>query len=213
MPMRFDSGLQLPIRTHVRRAILSQLGQLATPIAFVEAIEPIGFPVEGPHDELGIDLLWSVARNRSPAIFVWVGDIADEAAGAPNRTRGKLDIDLFFLSTHRNDLVDGRSEADVAATASERADPGLDTMLELAWQLLANFEIGQRASPLLRIAEKHLISDLERTIWRQQWRTLVTMTVNPNRDITDLLQQLNTTLHPVGDEPDELNITEETDVG
>jgi hypothetical protein len=86
-------------------------------------------------------------------------------------------------------------------------------MLEAAWQLLLNLDLGKRATPLVRLAENHLISDEQQTVWRQHWQTMITLDVNLNRNVTQLLQLMVTTLKPTGDEPDALHMVEDSPVG
>lgn len=215
MPRTYDSGLTAPIRTMVRNAVVTMLAPLkiGQTGGFLEAVIPIGFSVDRADDH-SIDLLWQELRGRSPAIAVATVEMRFEPGGAPDRSRGRLSVDLYALSSHRRSVTEGRTDSDAAAIADLTADPGIDVTLELAWQLLfnADLQIGSRANPMTLLRETEIICDDEKTIWQQQWECIVTRDVNKNRDITQLLKNFHTTLKPVGDEPAARHIVEDTTV-
>lgn len=213
MSRTYDSGLAGPVRTVVRDAVVSMLAPLGVGAGgFIEAIVPIGFSVDKSND-LGIDLLWQELRGKAPAIAVAALDMVFEPAGAPDRSRGTLIVDVYFLSSHRRGVTEGRIEGDTTAAADLTADPGIDVALELAWQLLFNADLGlgSRVNPMKLRRESEVIADDDKTIWQQTWECIVTRDVNKNRDITQLLTQFMTTLKPVGDEPAALNLVVESD--
>lgn len=217
----FDSGLQRPTRTLVRQAVLAKLQPLLKPTGFCSAIIEVGFPIVNAHDDLGIDLLEKELINRTPAIAVATCDCHDSPAGAPDRSLGKLEVELYFFSTHRRGTTQGRTTGDAVAAARDNADPGLDVMMQLAWQLLfdapmvlddARPRSQQRAQPMKRSSEQHVITTEQHTIWKQTWSTQVTYDANLYRDVTQKLIEAYTTSHQAND-PAPAEILTITEVG
>ena len=89
--MAYDSGLPSPMRTLVRNAVIPKLQPLTRAGGgWLEAVIPIGFSIRGPHDELGIDLLWNELGGRTPAIAVATTSLKPDDGGAPDTSRGHL---------------------------------------------------------------------------------------------------------------------------
>lgn len=214
MTWAYDSGLPSPIRTLVRNAVIVRLAPLTVAGGGWLKVIPIGFTVKGPHDELGIDLLWNELNGRTPAIAVACTKCVDDEAGAADRTTGTQQIDLYFVSSHRRGLTEGRTSGDAAAAASNATDPGLDAALELAWMFLLDVDLGLGTGVrgLRRREEDELIADNEKTIWYQTWQVWISRDVNKLRASVLALTQLHTTLKPVGDEPAPRHIVVDTDV-
>jgi hypothetical protein len=120
-----------------------------------------------------IDLLWEELGGRTPAIAVAVLDEDFESAGAHDRSRGTLDVELYFVSSHRRELTEGRTVMDAGAAASNARDPGFDAALELAWQFLfaADLGLGTQVQPLKLRREHLVIANNELSLWRQHWTT------------------------------------------
>lgn len=222
MTWAFDSGLPKPIRTLVRNAVLAKLAPLAKPTGFLEALVPLGYDIAGPHDDHNIDMLVEELHGRSPAIAVALCDCHDSPAGAPGFSKGALVVELYFVSSHLRDMTDGRVAGDPVAAASDAADPGLEVIMQLAWQLLFNapmvlddtkVDSKQRAQPLIRVSETPIGSMKDFTLWKQKYTTQITLDVNLYRDVIQQLLSAHTTLIPTGDEPESLHMAEDTDVG
>lgn len=219
MTWAYDNGLASPIRTLLRDAIVAKLQPLKKPVGFLEAVIPIGFYIHGPTDDLGIDLLEDELRGRAPAIAIALGDGKDEPAGDIDRSLSTVDIELYFVTDHKRGLTHGRVVGDVSAAAADTNDPGLDAMLELAWQLLFKSDLGigtapkRRVQPLWRVGEGQLIADKDKTIWHQHWATKLTYDVNLQRATTQKLIGMTATLQPsAGDQPSSLNLVVSTDL-
>src|SRR4051812_8238719 len=117
MTWAFDSGLRSPMRTLVRIAVIAKLQPLTRAGGgWLEAVIPIGF--SGPHDELGIDLLWQELGGRAPAIAVATPSLKPDDGGAPDTSRGQLTFELSLVSSHRRGLTNGRTAGDVAAATN-----------------------------------------------------------------------------------------------
>jgi hypothetical protein len=204
MTWTYDSGLPSPMRTLVRNAVIAKLQPLTRAGGgWLEAVIPIGFSIKGPHDELGIDLLWSELGGRAPAIAVATTSLKPDDGGAPDTSRGHLTFELYLVSSHRRGLTDGRTPGDAAAAASNAADPGLDAALELAWMYLLGVDLGigpQVADPRF-VEEDEIVADNDKTIWQQTWRVWLTRDVDQLRASLQKLTGLRTTLSPGGDEP------------
>jgi len=208
----YDSGLAGPIRTLVRNAVVAKLAPLGVAHSgFLEAIVPIGFEVRG-HDDHSIDLLWNELNGKIPAVGVAALGMAFHASGAPDRSRAELAVEVYVVSSHRRGVTEGRTSSDAAA-ADLTQDPGIDVTLELIWQLLFNADlgIGARANPMKLTREVEIIADNDRTIWAQHWECLVTRDVNKNRDVTQLLTQMVSTLSQSRLDPDPVPLIVESD--
>lgn len=213
MTWTFDSGLLVPIRTTVQTAVVAKLAPLLQPVGFLETVIGIGFPIKGSNDLEGMDMLWSELGGRTPAIAVFVGDCKDEPAGAPGRSVGRMDVEVYYCSGHRRGKTEGRATTDAAGAASNRNDPGLHAALELGWMFLFNAVLApKRVQPLVRHTEEHLITSSEASLWVQRYTTQVTLDVNTNRGIVQQLTQLHTTLRAQnsGDEPATKHIVEDS---
>ena len=118
------------------------------------------------------------------------------------------------MSSHRRGLTDGRTAGDVAAAASNAADPGLDAALELAWMYLLGVDLGvgsEVADPRF-VEEDEIIADTDKTIWQQTWRVWLTRDVDQLRASVQKLTGLRTTLKPTGDEPAARHIVGDSNV-
>jgi hypothetical protein len=211
----YDSGLQSPILTLIETAVVAKLAPLTVAGGgWLPAVIPIGFVIDGKHDEYGIDLLWSELNGRTPAIAVVAGKCQCDPTGAPESSRWRQQIDLYFVSHHRRGLTEGRITGDVAAAASKAADPGLHAALELAWMFLLDADLGLGSSvQSLRLLEQdQLVADHEKSIWQQTWQVLIGRDVNKLRASVQKLTQLAATLKPVSDEPAPRHIVLTTDV-
>lgn len=217
MSWAYDNGLNTPLRTAVRGAIVTLLQPLKRPIGFLDALIPIGFYIHGPTDDIGIEMLEDALKGRSPAIAVALCDGKDEPAGDLQRSLQTVDIELYFVTDHQRGLTEGRVVGDVSAAASDNADPGLDAMLELAWQLLFKADLGigtapkRRVQPLWRIGEGQIIAAKDKTIWHQHWATKLTCDVNLQRGITQRLIGMTATLLPDG-QPSQVGLQISTDL-
>jgi hypothetical protein len=210
----FDSGLGAPIRTLVRNAVLNLLSGLVAPAGFFEALIPIGFYIEGPNDDHGIDLLMNELRGKANGVAVACGEMALSPAGGPERSRGEIDIEIYVYSTHRTGMTIGRTSGDAAAGASVAADQGLDAATELVWQALFNtpLGIGKHVQTPIQRRERQIIANNEMTIWHQQWQVTVTRDVNHQRAVVQKVVDAKTTQHLQGTEASP-NIVEITTVG
>ena len=204
MTWSYDSKLPSPVRTLIRNAVIAKLAPLTVAGGgWLEAVIPIGFSIKGPHDEVAIDNLWNELNGRTPAIAVATTKLTTEDGGAPDQSIATLLVELYFLSSHRRGLTEGRTEGDVAATASNRNDPGLDAALELAWMYLlgVNLGLGTGVKDPRFVEEDEIISEDDKTIWQQTWRVKLSRNVNQLRASVQKLTGITTTLRPTGDEP------------
>jgi hypothetical protein len=211
----FDSGLSGPMRTVVRNAFIARLAPMTVAGGgWLSRIVPIGYTIKDRNDDLGIDNLYATLNGQTPAIAVATAKLVDDPAGAADRDRGRLTVDLYFMSQHRRDLTEGRTSPDAASTASRAADPGLDAALELAWMYLLGGDLGvgpQIGLPRF-LEEDEIIADNDKTIWYQTWQVIVTRDANQLRNAVTKLTQMHATLKPTGDEPAPLHTVVDTDV-
>lgn len=212
--LSYDSKLQAPLRTLVRNAVVALLVGVKSPTGFFEAVVPIGFVIDGPNDDLGIDLLMTELRGRNTAACVAIGDMVFSPAGGPERSRGELDIEIYIYNTHRSGLTEGRTAGDTSAGVDPSANQGLDAATEIVWQALFNTDlgIGKHVQTPIQKRERQIIANNDMTIWHQQWQVTVTRDVNHQRAITQKLQNAQTTQHLQGTQASP-NIVEITTVG
>jgi len=189
----FDSKLPKPVRTLIENAIIAKLARYTVPSGgWLEALISIGFSIKGPNDDLGIDNLWQELNGRTPAVAVTTTKLSGSDGGAQGLSDGHLTVELYFVSSHRRGLTDGRTASDIASDISDANDPGLHAALELVWmQLLgADLGIGPQVADLRFLEEDEIISDNEKTIWQQTWRVRVDRDVNLLRDSVQKLTGL-----------------------
>lgn len=214
----FDSGLSdaqrsliaAAITTKLRPLLLSTLGGAAN--GFLELIATVGFTIDGKHDDYGLDLLMEQISAKAPSIAISPGAMVLAQAGGPGKSRGDLTIDLYFVSTHNRDLTEGRITSDAATAIADTADPGIFATVELAWALLFDVDLGVDHVQQLKLhREEELISDAQKTIWKQEWRVSVTRDANMYRGLVQQLLGINTTLVQTGLDPDPIPVFVNTD--
>jgi hypothetical protein len=203
MARTFDSGLSLPIRTHVRNGIISKLAPLLKSAGnFASGIEGLPFILHGSDiDETIVKMVLDLFNGRSPMYGVALGDCKVRAAGAPGFKRGILEVEVSGFCNHQLHLMLGRMAPDVKANAFNTADPGIEVMMELAQQLLTDQTLGAplngKAKELVLQEEVELISMREMTMWALQYTIDVEIRANDKRDITERIESIYT-VHRIG---------------
>lgn len=132
----FDTGAPLPQRTLCRRGAVALLSQLKRPTGYLHDVKGFGAIVRTYTDENGIEFLQK-ALAVTPSIGVQLATRQFETLAIGGRQAiSDLQLVLYFATQHGRDGVIGRHEADSIAEIDDLADPGLDTMMEHAIELM-----------------------------------------------------------------------------
>lgn len=202
----FDTGIALAQRTKLRRSVLDLLAPLGRASGgYLHAIEPWGGVIRGYQDELGIGLMHEALVGRSPAVLVALGDRlpTDKHLGG-FASRCSVELLVYFYSSSLRGDLEGRVEIDAVGLADNRADPGLDVMLEHVEELL----VGQRpgTTPTIKNivfrGEEEVRTEADFSLWLQRYTVAVDRAINPNRGITEMLTEFRTAVR-TSDMPDD----------
>ncbi len=155
-------------------------------------------PYNGQVDqEDGPDDLIRAFRGKYPGILVGPGGSSFDAESVA-RTRFKrvVSVDLYFASNHMR-TRESRHRGDVVAGQDDTADPGIYTIIEDVFSLIAGNDLQlDCVGPLGPIREDLLIQEKTLTVWRVSYETDTDAHVKP-RDFGD--QALTATLVKVSD--------------
>lgn len=194
MAHAFDTGLALPQRTLIRRGAVQLLsGLLRANGGYLAAVIRWGGVVRGYTDERGIELLTEALNGRAPAIAIALGDYDTSPAGMGGfNFKGPMELTAYHYASSLRDETDGRTEIDAVGLASNLADPGLDVMLEHARELLVGQRCGASATikQIVPTREEELVTENGFTLWAQRYSVTVSSTINPNRGVTQILDEI-----------------------
>jgi hypothetical protein len=195
MTRTYDTGLTTPISTAVRNAFVAKLQPLALgqPKGYAYIL-PIGFVVEDG-DTDALDLFISEVQRATPVIAVAIGTSSSAEAGNSKRNIAEFEVHVYFYSPHRGGSTLGRMIPNAAAIANDVIDPGVDASIELAWMLLQNVElhVAQVHKPRHQRNEQVEVTDAH-TIWRSRFIVPYQADVNHDRNVTQLLDRIVSTL-------------------
>jgi phage gp37-like protein len=194
----FDTGLAKPQRTRIREEIASALAGLLytptpTPAGYLRAIVQFAGTVKGANDADGIAMLYDVLQGRAPAVAISIGRKQYENAGATREAdqwRATYSIDIYVASNQTRSR-ESRLSGDVASAASTVADPGVEVILEHVEELLSGRSLG--VSTVYRLApvtEDEVVHTNDMTIWSQSYQLRTQRDVNPYRDVTTMLAEV-----------------------
>jgi hypothetical protein len=213
MSRTYDTGLTSPQRTLIQNKIIELLQPLklltlggTDAKGVCQAIVPLAFRVRA-EDIDTISLLETKLGSKSPAIAVAVLDLDGEQAGGVGRATAELAVELYFLTSHRRDVTEGRATGDAISTADDTADPGIYALLELAWMYLFDSPLGIPTVHEMKLRhEREVITTERQTLWRQTWHVMVGRDKNMYRGLVQQLTRAVTTLNPTDDTPPSKNI-------
>lgn len=191
----YDTGLSVPQRTAIRDAVIAALAPLAkaaTPPRYLRAIVTIARPYRGEGDEAGKDLIVAELLGCAPALAIAIGrGTYDDAGVGATELSGELELAVFAISQHERSVTEGRLYGDAIASGDATADPGIWTMLEHARERVAgaDLQIAGVAAPRL-FEEDEVLTAANATVWQQRYRIAISADVNPARDTTQQLLDL-----------------------
>jgi hypothetical protein len=196
----FDTGLQLPQRTTIRRGAIALLsGLLRANGGYLGCVVPFGAVVRS-HTDIeglgnGLDALEKATLGRTPAVAVALGERMSKPAGiGAHGHQSELELLVYFVNDNKRDAVDGRHEIDPVAAASDIADPGLDVMMEHVEELLVGQKCGVGATikHVRPDREDELLSRPELTVWLQTYKLTLTRSIDKYRTVEQLLESIRT---------------------
>lgn len=200
MAHAYDTGLAAPQRTLIQDGVVTLLAGLkrtAVPVAgYLQAVVPWGGVVRTWTDVDGVAMLGEELQGQAPAIAVAVGDLASVPAGTGGfGFKEELELLLYFVSNHARSITRGRAKIDTTGAADVTKDPGLHVMMAHAKELVVGQRCGLSPStPSIKQIrpdrEEELLTRPDLTIWLQTYKITTTLTINPNRGVTQLLESL-----------------------
>lgn len=205
MPHAFDTGLAAPIRTLLLDGVTTLLGGLKRANGgYLANVIPYAGVVRSYLDGPGIEELYNALSGQAPSIAVTVGDTQSKPQGASEfKATEETELLLYFVSNNMRSLTLGRASIDAAGAASNLADPGLNVMLAHAKELV----IGQRAGithdavkTIRPDREEELTTRHDLSIWMQTFRITTSLSINPNRGVTQILDSLRVRVTQENDE-------------
>jgi hypothetical protein len=198
----FDSGLYVPQRFAIRRALVERLGSTPTgngkPLlksagGYLVKIGVLPRPLRGASDD-ELALVWIALQGSTPSLCVALGDMTDfESIDGNEGYFARLEIGVYSLSRNLRSFVDGRMSPDVVSAGDPTADPGIETMMEHVREILCGQEIDLIGVHELRPrSEGEVCTDGEGTLWEQRFSALVETSVNPQRTNSNLVTEIET---------------------
>lgn len=198
MPHSFDTVLAAPQRTLLVSGTVTLLAGLKRPAGYLASVTEWGGVIRSYADDEGIDQLFEALLGQTPAVAISLGDRVNKAAGIGGyKSTSELELLVYFLNTHSRNLYGGRQAADVVAAAANTNDPGLHVMLEHVEELL----VGQRCGDSASIKQVRLEREVEVrtrngfTLWCQHYAVTVDRQINEFRSVSQMLNDIRTTLH------------------
>lgn len=196
MAHAFDTGLAAPQRTLIQDGIVTLLAALLRPTGYLQAVIPFGGVVRTWTDADGVAMLAEELGGRKPSIAVAVGDLSSSPAGTGGfGFKEELEVLLYFVSDHARSITRGRTKIDTVGAGDVTKDPGLHVMMAHAKELVIGQRCGVSPShPSIKQVrpdrEEELLTKPDLTIWLQTFRVTTTLTINPHRGVTQLLESL-----------------------
>lgn len=217
----YDTGLAKPQRTMLRAAIAARLSPLLVANGgYLRAVMSLPRPLAGS-SEIELDWFRRAFQGQTPCIAIALGSKKHQPAGLEaTEVRGELEVAIYVASTNQRDLVAGRLEADISSTTDPKSDPGVDAMLEHVEELLlgqnfvlVNGAVSSTTSELKFESEEEVYTDGNLTVWGERATLLVERPINPDRLITQLMTEIQTTTSIEGADPANPIVTTDQTLG
>lgn len=193
MPLAFDTGLAKPQRTLIRDALIARLAPLKIAAGmYLASVVTIPRPIRGDGDDLGLSELEKAAQATAPAVAIAIGGAKPEG-GSLDGLEGFADVEIaiYVVSKHARDLNAGRLYGDAVSAASNTKDPGLFAMLEHVRERIHAQDLGVDGVEVPRWAGEDEVLTLEGvTIWEQRYTARAAVTINPDRDATTVMTEI-----------------------
>jgi hypothetical protein len=207
----FDSGLHRAQRSEIRDALIARISDAlmtSTASRYLRAVRPLPCPLRSDAPE-EIKFILDQLQGQAPAVLVALGRKTYDPKGmeipAVNY-RGDIELALYVVCASPRTLQDGRLAADVTASTSTTADPGAEVILEHLEELVLGQELNLKSVYELRpLYEDELITTGDLTIWEQRYVIGVDRMINPDRDVSDVLLDIeaqNNLVDVDADDPD-----------
>lgn len=197
----FDTKLPIPLKQAVIDGVLARLAPLTRANGgYVAALKHTAIAVKGAHDAENVGLLWDVIQGQTPAIAVSLGDMAFEPAGVGGfQYNASLDLHVYLLVNSLRSR-ETRQTGDVVSAASATADPGLFVVDEHVQQLLIGATLKLPYVKGIRPTRvEELDSENDLFLWQQVYTVPLARTIDPDRDVRQLLNEIHTYARIVND--------------
>lgn len=220
MTHEFDSGLTLPQRTIIRRAAVQILSPLKRANGgYLADVKRFGGVVRTYTDEPDIELLQK-ALGFTPAIGVALATrqfrnaaiqtgrgISDPRSRQQPQAISELQLLLYIASQHGRDGLSGRHEMDSVAEVDDKADPGIDVIMEHAIELMHGTYPTATVGTVKQIEisqEEELATLPAVTIWLQTYR-ITLQSYTGSKEFRTAEQLINSLHWRVTTDPNEPN--------
>jgi hypothetical protein len=209
MSLRFDTGLAIPMRTAVRNALVQALASLRIASGgYVAAISTIPRPIRGTvHDDIeGASDLAIALQGQAPAIVIALGPAKPHAVSMDGiDEQSVIDFSIYVCSKNQRNTVEGRLYGDSISAADDKADPGVFAMLEHVRERIhaQRLPIANTSDPRWH-AEDEVMTATDATVWGMDFTIAVNATINPDRDVTQVLADIEAK-HNLDGAPDGAN--------
>lgn len=187
----FDSGLAAPQRTLTRAALVAALGDLLKSAgSYLADVEPITSPLSFDR-EADEQYFHDLVRGRSPLVLIGLGARAFDPINGGEAWHGLIDAHVYCCSSARRSHL-ARVEGDVASAASDQAEPGLEVVAEHVLERLAGRQLRDVVAGTVRPQREALVYlGQAYSVIEQVYQLDLVTTVNPSRDLTTLLVDLD----------------------
>lgn len=191
MAHRFDSGMSMPVRTAVRAAAKSALAPLLKSngrylASLIDMPAPLRFGA--PEDET---VLNDLVAGNSPTVGIAIGRQNFTSVGTNGTAwRGTLTLNVYVCVRHQRSVMAALT-GDVVSAADVTKDPGGETVLEHVFERLSGLSTGINVAPTIRAdSEEPAFFGVDWQVWEQSYTVATTWQLNPNRDVVEVVGEV-----------------------
>lgn len=206
---RFDTGLHKPQRTAIREAIVARLSTVRTgngrPMlkasgGYVVVVGQLARPLRGDSEDDLVQLHEAV-NGAAPSLAVALGRMPFSSINGLLDYTGDLEVWVYALSKNFRSFTGGRLATDVVGKNDPTADPGIETVLEHAREILAGQGLGLIGVHELRLdREDEVFTDGRGSLWEQHYTVLVEFSPSPERATADVITSLEVNHELINDD-------------
>ncbi len=194
MSLAFDTGLTRSVREVLVGAVATALAELKRPTKYLMAIVSLPHTARGGDDEAFLGDIARVALSRVPCVAVATGAAKPETdSGDGLELADTIELGVYVVSGNQIGVVDGRLFVSEAAEADDTKDPGVFAMLEHVTERLQSLEVTlgtSGVSVLRKTGEDEIATFDDATIWELKFDVEVKRSINPDRDATPLMTEI-----------------------
>lgn len=197
-PQTFDTGLEIPQRTLLRRGVVSALAPLTKAGGgYLVAVRPIAPVVLAARDEDGVAEMLAALDGGSPIIGVALSAgvfTPSGMGGLRDHYEEIVEVLVYILSDNAAGAL-FRVEQSGASLADHTLDPGIEVISEHAQERLIGLQVDDASKTIhqlvpLRVEE--LWHDAARCVWVQRYSVLLERDLAPHKGVTQHVTLIHT---------------------